>query len=158
MSKILLHITYSLLILAVAMPLRADDEKETKDPLDGLKCFMMKKRDVKGKKVVDYKEGKLYLCCSSCVKRMARTPEKYEAQANHQLVYTKQYKQAACPLTGKELGNKSPKLKIGGVEVAFMDADSVEKIKAMEEDDQIAKVFGTDGFKTGKFTFVKPKK
>ena len=30
--------------------------------LDGLKCFIMVRKDVKGKKVFDYKDGRLFLC------------------------------------------------------------------------------------------------
>lgn len=145
------------LMLAVgilAQAVKAEDKPE-KDPLDGLKCFIMKKKDVKGKKVMDYKEGKLYLCCSSCVKRVEKYPEKYEAMANHQLVYTKQYKQTVCPVTGKKVNQESPKLKIDGVEVMFVDLANLQKIKELELEKQIEMVFGKKGFKMGEFKFIK---
>ncbi|MEM7473879.1 MAG: hypothetical protein AAF483_02745 [Planctomycetota bacterium] len=147
----------ALVCLALAVAIGAPAHAEDKDPLDGLKCFMMKKKDVKGKKVVDYKEGKLYLCCSTCVKRMDKYPEKYEALANHQLVVTKQYKQGACPITGKDV-DASAKLTIGGVEVHFADAATAAKVKGMDEDDQVTAAFGKDGFKAGKFALIKEKK
>ena len=63
----------------VAAAAEVDESK-----LDGLKCFIMVRKEIKGKKVVDYKDGKLFLCCSSCVKKMDRDPDKYEAKANYQ--------------------------------------------------------------------------
>jgi len=41
----------------VAAAAEVDESK-----IDGLKCFIMVRKDVKGKKVVDYKDGKLFLC------------------------------------------------------------------------------------------------
>ena len=128
-----------------------------KDPVEGLKCFIMKKRKVKGKKVVDYKGAKLYLCCSTCVKRMAKTPKKYEAKANHQLVYTGQFVQKACPVSGKAVHNDAV-LKIGGVEVKFASVAHKDKVAALKGDALINAVFGKAAFKKGKFALVKKKK
>ncbi|MEM9656985.1 MAG: hypothetical protein AAF961_01365 [Planctomycetota bacterium] len=131
------------------------DKEEKKDPLEGLKCFMMKKRDVKGKKVMEYKGGELYLCCAACVKRMTKTPEKYEAKAHHQMVYTGQFTQNRCPLSGKELAEDAPMLKINGVETRFATSKHVDEVKKLEVDDQIERVFGKKGFKLGEFKLNK---
>ena len=128
------------------------------DPLEGLKCFIMKKKDVKGKKgakEMDYKGGKLYLCCKSCIRRIEKKPEKYEAQANHQMVYTGQFVQEACPLSGKAIGPDSPALDIQGVEAKFADDAELAKVKDLDVAEQIETVFGKDGFEAGKFKLVK---
>ncbi|MEM6472806.1 MAG: hypothetical protein AAF802_24805 [Planctomycetota bacterium] len=148
------NIICSLLLLAVvvpAAPCAADDT----DVLTDLKCFMMPKRSVKGKKVFDYKGAKLYLCCSSCVKRMTKTPEKYEAKANHQLVLTGQFVQAACPLSGDAVAKDSPMLEINGAKVMFSSADHKDKVAKLELAEQIETVFGAKGFKAGKFALKK---
>ena len=125
--------------------------------LDGLKCFIMVRKDVKGKKVFDYKDGKLFLCCSSCVKKMERDPSKYEAKANHQLVYTGQYTQHACPLSGEAITDSSPEFEVdggdlGAVSVRVSSQKLVDQLAAMELGDQIKSVFGPEGFEKGKFS------
>ena len=136
----------------VASAAEVDESK-----LDGLKCFIMVRKDVKGKKVFDYKDGKLFLCCSSCVKKMERDPGKYEAKANHQLVYTGQYKQHACPLSGETVTNESPEFEVdggdlGAVTVRVSSKECVDQLAAMELGDQIKSVFGPQGFERGKFS------
>ena len=136
----------------VAAAAEVDESK-----LDGLKCFIMVRKDIKGKKVVDYKDGKLFLCCSSCVKKMDRDPGKYEAKANYQLVYTGQYRQHACPFTGKEVTSESPQVEVDGgplgvVEVKVCSDEMVEQLDAMEFGDQVKAVFGPKGFETGQFS------
>ncbi|MEL6108735.1 MAG: hypothetical protein AAFU85_22235 [Planctomycetota bacterium] len=150
-----LLIVLGLCVVTALTPSFCVAEDSEKDPLDGLKCFIMPKRDVKGKKVMDYKGAKLYVCCSSCVKRMTKTPEKYEAKANHQLVQTGQFKQAACPLSGGAVGKSSPDLKIGGVLVQFSSEEHKAKVAMLDGDKQIEAVFGAKGFKTGKFALIK---
>ncbi|MEM8667964.1 MAG: hypothetical protein AAGG48_10635 [Planctomycetota bacterium] len=142
------------LLFACPSVAKADDG-DTKDPLEGLKCFMMPKRDVKGKKEMEYKGATLYLCCSTCIKRMTRTPEKYEAKANHQLVQTAQFVQAACPIDGSAVSDASPTLEIAGAKVKFSSEDHKAKVAAMEVEEQIEKIFGAEPFKKGKFALKK---
>ncbi|MEM1226645.1 MAG: hypothetical protein AAGJ40_13170 [Planctomycetota bacterium] len=143
----------ALVVVATAQIAKADDS------LDGLKCFIMVKRDVKGKKVMEYKGADLYLCCSSCVKRMTKTPEKYEAKANHQLVQTGQFVQMACPVSGEAISDSSPMLKIGletgEVAVYFSSDEHKAKVASLEAEEQVETVFGKTGFETGKFTLKK---
>ncbi|MEM1063137.1 MAG: hypothetical protein AAGJ97_12495, partial [Planctomycetota bacterium] len=103
------------LICAALAPVAVAADAE--DPIDGLKCFIMKRKDVTEKYAVDWKEGTLYLCCKSCIKRVDRYPERYEPQANHQLLQTKQYEQNACPISGEAISDDSPTFEIGGVVV-----------------------------------------
>ena len=133
-------------------PTFADEIK----PPEGLKCFIMKKRKVKEKYAVDYRDAKLFLCCKSCVKRFGKTPEKYEAKANHQLVLTGQFVQKACPVSGESVdaGNV---LEIAGVDVRFAASNHLDSIAKMEVDDQIQAIFGEDGFEKGEFEPAKKK-
>ncbi|MEM1305121.1 MAG: hypothetical protein AAGG46_09495 [Planctomycetota bacterium] len=132
----------------------ANDAAELTLP-EGLKCFMMTKRDVKEDYAVDYKGAKVFVCCKYCVKRMGKQAERYEAQANHQVVLTGQYVQTKCPLTGEAITAQSPTLKIEGVDVFFAEAAQQTQIKGLEVKEQIATVFGKEGFKTGGFQLVK---
>ncbi len=156
--------TLSLTLLLSFSFLSADEPVDTIDKkVSSLKCFIMKTRPVAGKKIVEYKDAKLYVCCSACVARVKKYPEKYEGKANHQLVYTGQYKQTLCPITGSELTDDSPKFKVdggvlGAVEVHVASAKEVASLKAMEIDDQINALFGTAAFKKGKFVKVKKDK
>src|SRR5262249_39873153 len=54
---------------------------------------------------LDYKGAKLYFCCSGCPKEFQKSPAKFAANANHQLVATLQAKQTSCPLCGGDLKN-----------------------------------------------------
>ncbi|MEM9827257.1 MAG: hypothetical protein AAF958_11740 [Planctomycetota bacterium] len=139
---------FALICLQVGNTVGAADVE--KPPIEDLKCFIMPKRKVAGKKVMDYKKGKLYLCCGSCVKRMGRTLEKYEARANHQLVQTKQYVQTACPLGGGEISESSPTLmvgwKTGDVKIKFASEEHKNKIAALEPEERIEKVFAAKTF------------
>lgn len=39
--------------------------------LEGVKCLMMPKKDVKEDKFVEYKDAKVYFCCPGCVKKFS---------------------------------------------------------------------------------------
>lgn len=141
--------------LLMTVPVQAEESVDVDAVLEDLKCFIMPKRGVKGKKEFEYKGATLYLCCSSCVKRMDKTPEKYEAKANHQLVQTGQFLQGACPVSGEAVTSSSPMLEIDRAKVLFSRADHKDKIAALELEEQIETVFGPEGFKMGKFELKK---
>ena len=111
----------------------------------------MPRKGVKGKKVMEYKGAKLYLCCGTCVRRMEKTPEKYEAKANHQLVQTGQFVQKACAITGGAIAADSPTLEIVGTKIRFASDEEKQAVSKLEVDEQIAKIFGAESFKRGKF-------
>ena len=141
--------------LIIAQPGLADEKEKFPK---GMKCFIMKKRTIKNTKyAIDYKDAKLYLCCKSCVKRMTKTPDKYEAKANHQLVQTGQFEQKTCPISGDAVTANSPKLEIGGVNVRFSSDSHKAEVAKLEDGKQIDKVFGKDGFKKGGFVLIEKK-
>ncbi len=105
---------------------------------------------------VSYKGGKVYFCCDNCPKAFAKNKDKFAAKANAQLVATAQYKQKACPLTGKPC-NKATATEIGGVNVYFCCNNCKGAIEKLEGDDaKVAKVFSNDNFKKG-FVLAKKK-
>ena len=147
-----------LVCLALAIVAQPGVTEDKKSPLDDLKCFIMKKRKVKGKKVVKHKGADLYLCCAACVKRFGKTPEKYESFANHQVVLTGQFVQKSCPVSGEAVNDGSPKLAINGVDVLFSSDEHKDKISQLKGDEQLKAVFGAAGFKSGRFELVEKEK
>lgn len=155
-EKAIMRLAICLLTISTFMlPSAVFAADPAKDPVEGLKCFIMPKKDVKGKKIIDWKGGKLYLCCSSCVRRMERTPEKYSAKANHQLVQTGQFANSACPMSGDAVSKDSPSLKIEGAMVMFSSQQHLDAVKKMEAEKQIEAVFNDKAFKKGQFKLVK---
>ncbi len=130
---------------------------EDKNPLEGVKCFLMPAKAIKEDKAVDYKDGKVYFCCPNCVKKFTEEKDKLAHKANHQLVLTKQYKQEACPFSGGKL-DESTAIEVGGVKVAFCCNNCKGTAEKLEGDKQVEKVFGKEAFEKGKFTKVKAEK
>ncbi len=96
---------------------------------------------------IDYRGGKLYFCCQSCVKKFKAHEAKYAAGANLQLVVTGQAQQVACPITGKTIDPQHA-LKVGGVTVKFCCGVCEKKVAKAGAEEQIKMVFGT-GFNKG---------
>ena len=130
---------------------------EDKDPLEGVKCFLMPAKGINPEKSVDYKDGKVYFCCPDCVKKFGADKEKYTSKANHQLVLTKQYKQEACPFSGGKLDDATA-IEVAGVKVAFCCNSCKGTAEKLEGDKKIDKVFGKESFEKAKFTKVKTEK
>ncbi len=89
----------------------------------------------------DYKGKKVYFCCAKCIKKFDRDTAKYAAKANHQLVATGQFKQTACPISGKACKASFTSL-VGGVQVAYCCKHCQAKVTGTEAKKQVALVFG----------------
>ena len=73
--------------------------------LEGVKCVVAPKA-ASASKAVDYKGGKVYMCCGGCVGKFKSNTAKYAEKANHQLVATKQFAHSVVvPLTKAPLLN-----------------------------------------------------
>jgi YHS domain-containing protein len=97
--------------------------------------------DINKKFAVDFEGGKVSFCCEMCPAEFKKSPEKFAANARHQLLATHQIEQTACPLSGKPL-NKEQKLEVAGVEVTFCCANCKGAVaKAEKEEAKIAMVF-----------------
>ena len=111
-----------------------------------LKCFIMPKKTVKEKYAVEHNGGTVWLCCKSCVRRVEKKPERYEAGCNHQMVVTGQFAQTNCPISGGEL-DESVSMEIGGATVHFSDAASMKTVQDAGDDKaRIELVFATEKF------------
>ena len=97
---------------------------------------------------VDYKGGKVYLCCPGCPAPFKKNTAKYAAKANHQLVVTGQAKQTACPFSGGKL-NPDTAIEVCGTKVCFCCNGCKGKATKAEGDDQLALLFGDKAFAKG---------
>ena len=131
-----------------------DDNKEDKVDFSKVKCLVNPKAKAKEDKVADYKGGKVYTCCGGCLAKFKKSPEKFVTMANHQLVSTKQFKQAKCPISGGKI-NASKTCEVGGVKVAFCCGKCQGKVAGAKGKEQAELVFGEKAFKNG---FVAAKK
>ena len=79
--------------------------------------------------------------------------KKFATKANMQLVQTKQAKQVACPLSGKDVGDAVAK--VAGLEIGLCCNNCKGKVDKADGDDKLALVFSEKAFKKG---FNVPKK
>ena len=112
-------------------------------------------KPVKESATADYKDGKVYLCCDGCPKSFAKNPSKFAAKANWQLVQTKQFKQVACPISGKP-NKEGVSAKVGDIDVGLCCNGCKGKIDKAEKDQKLALVFSDKAFEKG-FKPVKEK-
>ena len=122
--------------------------------LDGVKCVMAAKNAAKADKSVDYKGGKVFFCCDNCPKKF--DAEKNSVAANHQLVATKQAKQAKCPLTGRDI-DAEQKVTVDGAEVAFCCGNCKGKAEKATGEDQKKLLFSNAAFEKGGFKVAEKK-
>jgi len=120
--------------------------------LEKVKCPVSGKA-VKADATVDYKDAKVYMCCQNCPKAFAKDTKKFATKANMQLVQTKQAKQVACPITGKDV--KDAVAKVAGLEIGFCCNNCKGKVDKAGDSDKLALVFSDKAFKKG---FKVPKK
>lgn len=155
--RTLLSLLAVVALLAAAMTVGtvvADDGNDGKVDLSKAKCVVNPKAKVKAANAADYKGGKVYTCCGGCLAKFKKNPEKFAVAANQQLVATKQYKQAKCPISGGKC-NPSKTVTVNGVKVAFCCGNCQAKVKNAEGKAQAELVFGDKAFKKG---FVSTKK
>jgi YHS domain-containing protein len=143
-------------VCALVVPAARMSDK-VKPDLTGVKCMLMPKKEVKETFSVDYAGSKVYFCCKGCAGNFSKDPEKHGAAANKQLVDTKLFKQAACPISGGKL-NDATEIEVEGTKVKFCCNTCKGKVEG--EKDATAKsalVFAKDAFAKG-FAKVEPKK
>lgn len=121
------------------------------DDLTGIKCVVKGQRAAVASAAVDYKDGKVYLCCESCAAAFKKDLEladdaKFSVKANHQLVLTGQYVQKGCPFSGGAVDENLIST-VAGVAFGFCCADCQKKIddlKTIEE--KVALLFSESAF------------
>jgi hypothetical protein len=95
---------------------------------------------------VDYKGGKLFMCCAGCPGAFEKNQAKFAAKANHQMVVTGQAVQVGCPLTSGKV-NPDTAIEVGGVKIGFCCNGCKGKATKAEGDGQVALLFGDKAFK-----------
>ncbi|MFO1093487.1 MAG: hypothetical protein U0992_09270 [Planctomycetaceae bacterium] len=111
------------------------------------KCPVSGKAAV-GDKTVDYKGGKVYLCCGGCPDAFKKDTAKFAAKANQQLVVTGQYKETKCPLSGGKL-NTETAIDVSGTKVCFCCNNCKGKVEAKTGNEQLEMVFNDTAFGKG---------
>lgn len=97
---------------------------------------------------VAYKDGKVFFCCPNCPNAFAGNTAKFAAKANHQLVVTKQYLQASCPISGQKL-NPEKATEVAGVNVEFCCGNCLAKVEGAAGEEQINLAFADAAFGKG---------
>lgn len=124
--------------------------------LKDIKCMMNLKSPAKEDKSSDWKEGKVYFCCGNCLASFEKDKKAKAAQANHQLIATKQVEQQACPFSGGKL-NAEQKVEFKGATISFCCGNCKAKAEKMTDDDKVAKLFGEEAYDKSKFKKVAAK-
>lgn len=115
---------------------------------DKIMCVVASSNKVNSEKSTEFKEGKVYFCCSGCMGKFEKAKEKHASKAHHQLIATKQYKQKACPFSGGDV-NPEKTVTVKGVKVGFCCGNCQGKAEAAEGEEQIEMLFGEKAFKKG---------
>lgn len=136
---------------------KKEGAKKQRKPVTTCKCPVAGKEiKIADAKVVEYKKAKVYVCCDGCKGKMEKDASPFAVKANQQLVQTRQYRQAKCPMSGGPL-NKEQKSKISGSMVRFCCDKCKGKADEAKGDAQLAMVFGDEAFKKA-YVPVKKKK
>lgn len=134
-------------MLAVGSLVANDATEAEKVDLTKIKCVVSGKA-INPQATAEYKEGLVYFCCEGCPKAFAENKDKFAAKANHQLVATKQAKQVACPMSGKDL-NPETTIEVSGVDVAFCCNNCKAAASKEEGAKQIELLFDDKKFEKG---------
>lgn len=127
-------------------PVKKDSVKKQRKPVTTVKCPIAGKEiKIADATAVEYKKAKVYVCCGNCKKKMEKDSTPYAAKANQQLVKTRQYRQAKCPLSGGHM-NKEQKSKVAGTMVRYCCEKCKGKVDEAEKDAQLAMIFSDKAF------------
>ena len=133
-------------VLSLFATAQGQDAKKTDDPLQGVKCCMMEKNNVKKEQSASYHDAMVYFCCPKCKAAFEKDSAKFAVKANQQLVQTKQFVQKVCPISGEKV-DQAQTVKIGETEVQFCCDKCVAKVNAASDDEAKAKmIFSNEAF------------
>lgn len=121
--------------------------------LTGIKCIVHGSAEATADSNVEYREAKVFFCCDNCAETFREKMEDKDSEllikANHQLVLTGQYTQAACPLTGRQVASDKS-VDVGGVNVGVCCGGCESKLTAATElIDRAKLVFANASFEKG---------
>ncbi len=114
-----------------------------------VKCMIMTKNPVKEEFAADFAGAKVYFCCKNCLAKFNKDKDKFTVLANQQLVQTDQFKQKACPLTGKA-ANDDQVVKVNLIDVKVCCGNCKKTLVDAADDAARAQlVFSKDAFAKG---------
>ena len=129
---------------------------DTKIDFASLKCLVSGTATAKEDKSSDWKDGKVYFCCGSCLKKFDGDKKGFAAKANHQLIASKQVEQKACPFTGGDV-KADTAIEFKGASIAFCCNNCKGKAEKMSDEDKVTKLFGEEAYEKAKFAKVEKK-
>lgn len=136
---------------------KTDAKAKVRKPVTTVKCPVAGKEiKVADAKVVEYRKAKVYVCCDGCKGKMTKDATPFATKANQQLVKTRQYRQAKCPMSGGKL-DKEQKTRIAGTMVKFCCGKCKSKAETAKGDEQLAMAFSDKAFEKA-YVPVKKKK
>ena len=114
-----------------------------KDYISNARC-LVSGDSVDKNEFTNYKNGKIYFCCEMCKADFkAEKSDKFSSKANFQLVFTNQYIQKACPITGKGI-DKTKTVSVNELDVAFCCNGCKSKTEAKK--DKVGFIFANTVF------------
>lgn len=116
----------AVMTVAFAGQLRADEAKLT-CPVSG--------QPAKAAHTAEFNGGEVQFCCPNCPKAFAKVPKKFAGKANLQLVQTKQWKQAKCPLTARGM-NPDKVITLAGTDISVCCGGCFAKVNKLATDDE----------------------
>ncbi len=108
--------------------------------LEGVKC-VVSGEPVNASAATDYKDGKVYFCCTGCEKSFKADTAKYSTKASHQLVATGQARQVNCPISGEPI-SADKSLEVSGAKVYFCCDNCRNQVAKASGEQQMNMVFG----------------
>jgi YHS domain-containing protein len=95
-----------------------------------------------------FEGGKVLFCCGKCKALFEKSPEKFAANAHHQLVATGQARQVKCPLCGNDPKDAFAST-VHGATVRFGSAECKAKADRLAQSDWLEAVLGQKAFSRG---------
>lgn len=97
---------------------------------------------------IQYRGGKVQFCCAKCIDIFKKSPEKYSAVANHQLVATRQVAQIDCAncAGGKLYSAEQVIVEVAGIPVLFCSEACAKRVRNASPKERVELVFGDKAF------------
>ena len=134
--------------LAPAVVIAASDKAPEPKLTDEIAC-PISGNPINEEASAKHHDGRVFFCCEKCLAAFKKSPEKFATKANFQLVATKQYRQKACPVSGRPTKSGTEiaaELGDAEVEVGFCCKNCKGAAAGKEGDDRLDMLFGKKAF------------
>lgn len=124
--------------------------------LKDVKCLVNPKAAAKADKSSEWKDGKVFFCCSNCLGKFEGDKKAMASKANHQLIASKQVEQTACPMSGVAIKDDK-KVEFKGATVKFCCGNCLAAAEKMSDEEKLDGLFGEKAYEKAKYTKVEKK-